>query len=284
MRWSNSRDSSPLFQTKEFNQEIYSGATEHEDQGRYAVDPMTGTKSSSCFVSKLSHFVALTDDERHAVADFERSERKLAAHEVLYQEGEPATELYVVKSGWLCSIRYTETGQRQILQLRHPGDLCGMHDQMLRCRSHSLMALEESVICPLPLTNLPRLMKAAPRVSLLLNALTALDQVLLFDLIQAITRTSASERVLYLLLHLLHRLKLNNPDMDKTFRLPMTQSLIGDLLGLTNVTVSKSMSELEKDKLVQRNRGTVTIVDIDKCVKRTCFTDRYSNLDLDWLD
>ncbi len=248
-----------------------------------ATPGMTGQRGESCFVSMLRHFLDLTDHEQEALAGFEKSEKLLQADELAYRQGEPATELYVVKSGWVCSHRYTETGQRHILQIRHPGDLCGMHDQMLCVRSHSLMALEDSVVCPFPISNLPRLMRTAPRVFLLINALSALDQVLLFDLIHVIARTSARERVLHLLLHLLHRLKITNASMTTTFRLPVTQALIGDLLGLTNVSVSKSMTQLEKEKLIIRGRGVITIPDLEHAMKRVEFKDRYSAIELGWL-
>ncbi len=237
----------------------------------------------SCFVSKLEYFLDLTADEKEALIDFEKNQRVLVATEVAYREGDAATDFFVVKSGWACSLRYTGTGQRQIVQLRHPGDLCGMHDQILKARSDSLMALEDTVICPLPFTSLATLMSTAPRVTLLINALIALDHVLLFDLMQAVSRSSASDRVLHLLLHLLHRLRINNPSMDTTFRLPVTQALMGDLLGLTNVTVSKSMSELEREKLVCRAQGTVTILDVDRAIERIGFNDRFASLELDWL-
>lgn len=244
---------------------------------------ITKQKQPSCFVSKLTFFLDLSVEEGEALADFEKNERAVARGEAIYREGDAADELFVVKSGWLYSSRYTDSGQRQVVQLRHPGDLCGMHDLILTSRSHSLIALEDSVVCPLPQSSLKDLMRAAPRAMMLINGLAALDHVFLFDLVQAIARTSADDRIIYLLLQLLHRLRINNAAMDTTFRLPMNQTLIGDMLGLTNVTVSKSFTELERLGLISRDRGTVTFLELDEAVERIDFRNKFDNLDVQWL-
>ena len=244
---------------------------------------MSHQKVSSCFVSKLQHYLDISEAEQRSLAAFEKNERSIHPDADVYREGDAATELYVVKSGWLCSYRFTESGQRQIVQLRHPGDLCGMHEMMLNLRSASMMALVPSVVCPLPKAAISELFDSAPRMAMLIQGLAALDHVLMVDTLQAIARTSAIDRMLHLLLHLYYRLKLNNPTMKSEFRLPMTQGVIGDMMGLTNVSVSKSLSELERLGHIRRTRGMVDLLQVDRSIERIGYQNRFDDVDLSWL-
>lgn len=237
----------------------------------------------SCFVSKLQHFLNLTIQEQEILAVFEKSELILKRGDVLFQEGSDAEDLFVVKSGWMYSLRYTEDGKRQIMQIRHPGDLCGMHDLMLRKRSHTLVALESCVVCPFPRSALMDLARTAPRVAMLISAIGTLDQAVLFDLLQAIARSSARDRVLHLLLQLIHRLGISNVKLGSTIRLPMNQTLIGDLLGLSNVSVSKSIGLLEQEGIIRRSGGSVTVLDCEKAGNSIGYTNRYADMEITWL-
>ena len=71
--------------------------------------------------------------------------------------------------------------------------------------------------------------------------------------------------------------------MVNEIRLPMTQSDIGDMLGLTNVTVSKSMTELERRGLIAKTKDKVKLLEVDRSIDQTGFRDRFSELELSWL-
>jgi len=242
--------------------------------------------SSSCFSKMLSVYVDLTDEEHEGIARLEKTERTIGRDEMVFTEGDVAEELYIVKSGWLCSFRNLEDGQRQVVQLHHPGDMCGYHELMLRQRTSSMVALVDSVLCPLPKSALTKLGRETPRIALLIEAIVSRELVAIVDTLQAIARSQALERVLHLLLFLYHRLAVINPLVVTTgnFRLPMTQSLIGDMLGLTNVSVSVAMKELERMGFITRERRTVTFIELEKAKERVDFKDRFQDADLSFID
>ena len=51
--------------------------------------------------------------------------------------------------------------------------------------------------------------------------------------------------------------------IDRTIRLPMTQEEIGNMLGLTNVSISKLMSAFRKEGLIDYGRNRITVRDVD---------------------
>ena len=81
-----------------------------------------------------------------------------------------------------------------------------------------------------------------------------------------------------MLLDLLSRLRITNPDMTDTLRLPMTQSQIADYLGLTNVYISKTFIRLEQEGFIQREEDSLRLLREDDMIELTDFHDRYADM------
>ena len=64
------------------------------------------SNGSSCLVTKLSHYISLSDVDLKRLAALEKSERTFGAGEEVYQGGDVNNDLYVVKHGWAFS--YTD--------------------------------------------------------------------------------------------------------------------------------------------------------------------------------
>ena len=78
-----------------------------------------------------------------------------------------------------------------------------------------------------------------------------------------IGRRSALERVAHFLLELLVRLRIIGLADDCSFRMPLTQELIGDILGLTSVHVSRMLRQLRMDGFLAIEGQQVTIRNIE---------------------
>ena len=65
--------------------------------------------------------------------------------------------------------------------------------------------------------------------------------------------------------------------------MPLTQEIIGDAVGLTNVYVSKSMRKLEDQGLIARDKRTIEIKDHNSLKEMVDFRDRYFKLDTSWF-
>ena len=238
---------------------------------------------ASCLADALSHYVELTDDERTALARFEETEREFARQTDIYQEGEPREHLYVVKKGWLYSYTDFADGRRQIVKVHTPGDVVGMADLAFADATTSLRTCTDVKVCPFPKAYVDDVIETAPRIAALLLTIALRDQVVLIDTLKAMGRMSARERVAYFLLDIQARLRvLQGPDLT-AFALPLSQSEIGDIIGLTNVYVSKTLSRLEEAGRIQRDNGRIVIAEQAELERLADFTDRYATLDTSWF-
>ncbi len=106
---------------------------------------------------------------------------------------------------------------------------------------------------------------------------------MLIDVLRAMGRMSAQERVSYMLLDLIARLRITNSQMTDTFRLPMTQSQIADYLGLTNVYISKTLIRMEETGYIYREEDRLRILNEIAMIELTDFHDRYADMDTSWF-
>ena len=237
----------------------------------------------SCLVQRLSHYTDLDETSLDSIARFEREEKDVSKNEEVYQEGDHNIHLYVVKRGWLYSYADLKDGRRQIVEIHHPGDIIGFPDIAFTERTTVLKAAEDARLCPFPKKDLDEVFKASPQLAALLFALAVRNQVIMIDFLRAIGRMSARERIAYFLLDMQARLRVTNKVTPGIFRLPLNQTEISDVLGLTNVYVSRSFTALERDGLISRSNGTVEILEEER-MKQICdFSDRHTKLDTTWF-
>ncbi|MFQ6549814.1 Crp/Fnr family transcriptional regulator [Aestuariibius sp. 2305UL40-4] len=239
--------------------------------------------TKSCLVQKLSTYISLDSVSQRHLARLEEKEQMLDKAEIVNTIGTTTDALYVVKTGWLYAYADLADGRRQILRLYHPGDVIGFPDIAFHHATATVRAVEATCLCPFPKTHLDSIFRESPRLTALLFTLAVRDQVIFMDLMKAMGRMSARERIGYLLLDLISRLRITNTTMTDTFRLPLSQTEIGDMLGLTNVYVSKTFRQLEQDEYLERDGIKVRLLREGDLIEMTDFYNRYVDMDVSWF-
>ncbi|WP_282063860.1 Crp/Fnr family transcriptional regulator [Roseobacter litoralis] len=196
---------------------------------------MASEASKHCLVQKLSHYAELDEDAIGHLERLERDERSYDEQQDVYLGGDRRNHLHVIKKGWLYCYTDLPDGRRQIVRLHRPGYIVGFEGIAFRHATTSVRVAEPVVLCPFPKSGPDVAFESSPKLTALLFTLAVREQVIFIDLIRAMGRTSARERLAYPLLNLLAKLRITNTDMTDTCRLPLTQTEIGDVLGLSNV-------------------------------------------------
>ena len=239
--------------------------------------------AASVLVSYLGAGDSLSADEHALLAGFESRTLEYARGAKVHDQGEVLDSLYIVRDGWLRLDNELLDGRRHIVRTFQRGDVIGLHDLAESRSLTALVACTDAVICPFPRRILAELAIAAPRIVSLLLALSARDQAVLSDLLRITGRLSARERVAYLLLVYLHRARASDASLVDTFPLGLDQSQTGDMIGLTNVSVSKAFVSLESEGLITRHRQFVTLSDIPRLSRGIGFVNRFTPIDVSWF-
>jgi CRP-like cAMP-binding protein len=161
----------------------------------------------------------------------------------IYGESEPADYLYKVVSGAVRTCKVTSDGRRQIGGFYLPGDIFGLEGGPIH--SFSAEAIGEATVLVVKRKPLMALAERDGDVARQLWASTAAElnraQGRLLLLIK-----SAHERVAGFLLEMAGR----SPRRDAV-DLPMTRQDIGEYLGLTIETVSRTLTSMQETALIE---------------------------------
>lgn len=87
--------------------------------------------------------------------------------------------------------------------------------------------------------------------------------------------TDGELRLAHLILMLMDRSKLSNPKLYDRFFCPLSQTQIGDLIGVSNVHVSRIFSRLEQKTLIRRHKSFIEIVNRTELERLCSYTTRW---------
>ena len=232
---------------------------------------------------RLGRYLELNEPERQTLAQIEREEQSLTAGEILMAESGKSDALYIVRQGWMHSSVRSGRGGRQILGFHYAGDLIGTSSIAWARAATTLAAVSDCVVTPVPKVSLGLLFKAQPRIARLLYAIAAAENVAMSDRLTSIGRMEATDRLSTLLLDVLARLRVTAGGIVDSFDLPLTQTDLGDALGLTKVHVNRTLRVLERNGSIERTGRRIRIIDEVSLISVTGFIDRYSEVATDWL-
>ncbi len=188
--------------------------------------------------------------------------RRFAAKEHVFMPGDRRAHFYRVESGVVCLYKVAPNGQRQITRFCLPGDLFGLGAE----GEHTLGAqtLQASRLRCAPAVELSRKAESSPSLAAELYRALSDELARLQDHLLIVGQRSALERVANFLVGLSRRNARHGAD-PAVLSLPMTREDIGDFLGLTLETVSRTLTKLRVAGLADFRQGSqVLLLDIEK--------------------
>lgn len=228
-------------------------------------ESLSGSSSGSRLLArKLAWFTPLAPDAEQALRQLEGRNQPIPRRSMLVVQGQPYEHLSVLIEGSAIRYKLLPDGRRQIVNFVLPGDFIGLHGCLFDKAMNSVYTLEPCVVSPLKASELVEFVHRQPALSCAIFWLSALEQTLLLERVVSLGRRSAFERVGYLFLELLERMEWIGLAEDGAFRLPVTQELIADTLGLSPIHVNRTLRRLRADGLVTLVNHTVRIDDPGK--------------------
>lgn len=215
----------------------------------------------------MSHLAFQPAVNARPMGDFEQSLakaplRRVEAKEFVFAEGDPTTHLYRIETGAIALYKILSDGRRQVMGFAYPGDLIGLGAQGAHVMN--AQAIKPTRLRCLPIATLHHSAANDPTLGLKLYEALARELAATRDLMLTTGQRSATERVVSFLLAFSRRNERNGQD-PSDFELPMTRADIGDFLGLTIETVSRTFSKLKTLGLIELpHSNRVKLVDIDE--------------------
>lgn len=208
---------------------------------------------------------ALTPDQLTTLAKQTRK-HALAAGSVLINEAEHLESHSNIIKGVVKLSKMLADGRQQIVSLQFAPDFLGrpLADES----SMTAEAASEVSLCSFPKSVLDRLINDSPDLEhrLLQQALKELDEAR--DWMVTLGRKSAKEKIASFLYLIATHIDLESEEEAVSFSLPLNRADIADFLGLTTETVSRQMTRLRQDGVIEiAKHREITITDLDQLME-----------------
>ncbi|RAK58133.1 Crp/Fnr family transcriptional regulator [Phenylobacterium deserti] len=208
----------------------------------------------------------VSDMPSHSDTDemFWRRTRRFSPGASIYAEGGRSGGVEVVLSGWLAEAVILRDGRRYVFSFELPGDLVRLSSPS---EGRMFFALTNTTLGDADLLPASRSAGWATRLA---DAASRDEEQLMNHLVR-VGRLTAAERVLNLLLELYDRLERVGLAKNDSFRMPITQQVFGEALGLSLVHINRTLQKLRRDNLITLRRGVVTLHDRYKLAGIACY-------------
>ena len=205
---------------------------------------------SPCNTCEVRDFAACAplnpDEQKRLVAIMTTIE--VAPHGAIFDEADPADYVFNVTGGAVKIYKLLPDGRRQITGFLLPGDFLGLTHK--DAYAYSAEALVTTKLCRFPRWKLEGLLDEMPKLEQRLLGMASHELAAAQDQMMLLGRKSACERVVSFLL-MMSNAAIRRGKPGDPVGLPMNRNDIADYLGLTIETVSRSFTQLRKQKLIE---------------------------------
>ena len=210
--------------------------------------------------------------QRAYMQTVKQKERRYERGDTVFAEGEEAGHLFTVLEGVMIRYHSLEDGRRQIVNFMFPGDLLGLQAAFDEPAAHSVEALIPARLCVFKRSDFVHLIKENPELGYDVTWLGAKEETALEAHIVSLGQRTAKERLVFLAVWLLDRAIATGLAHDNNvLDIPVTQTQIADMLGLSLVHTNRTIRALDREGLVQWGPRELCVPDMEKACEYANF-------------
>lgn len=213
--------------------------------------------------------------EAAGLLDLKSVSRTVRAGQEIVTEGKRCNAVFLITEGIAIRYRILRDGQRQILNFLLPGDFAGVTSCRFESALYSIKTLTQTTFSPIPVGKLLGLFDTHPRLAAKLFWSFSCETAMLGERLIGVSRRSATERIAHFLLELLARLQRIGLADERSYRLPLTQEMISDVLGLSIPYVNRVLQQLREAGLVRIKDQLVVIENMEELAALADFEHSY---------
>ena len=230
---------------------------------------------STPLARKLSTFVDLSDEAILVLQTIHQRRRAISAGSEIVRQGQSGQAAYILASGWACSYKLLQDGQRQIVDIQIPGDFLGLRSVLLQASDHSIVPITEVEVTKVIKADILDAFARTPRLAAAALWSASRDEAMVVEHLVDVGRRSAAERMAHFLLELGVRVALVGMGSKQGYTCPLTQYLLADALGLSAIHANRVLRQLREDGMVTFREGYVTFSDYERLAEFAQFDPTY---------
>lgn len=212
---------------------------------------------------RLGRLVSLSPAEIEVLRELQSGGKRVERGREIVAEGRRYDGLLILLDGAALRYRVLHDGRRQVLNVVLPSDFIGFPGCFFENALYTIAALSDCTVSAVSFARLLGLFEAYPRIGAAIFWSLSCETAMYAEHLIGVGRRSALERVAHFLLEMLTRLQAIGLAEECSYRLPLTQELLADALGLSVQYVNQTLRQLREEDLVSIERQQVTIHNLE---------------------
>ncbi len=229
-------------------------------------------------VARIAGYSEIDEREFAALKRLPAERVRKARGETIVAAGDDIAHVFVISKGWAVRFRTLDDGRRQIVNVMLPGDCFDLQALIAAKSDHSVEALTAVELLQLETEQFLSAIRANGVLATAFWWAAVQEESILREQIVRLGRRTGRERLAHILLELRRRLLHAGQEVGDTLTLPMSREVLADLLGLSSVHVSRSVTSLREAGLIRTSNGSIQLLDIEGLAEVGQFNPAYLHI------
>lgn len=177
-------------------------------------------------------------------------------------QGDPATHVFVLVSGWVKVVSVTSEGHEMVVALRGNGDVVGeLAGEVTGYRTATIYAIDRVRSLVIPHDRFSDFLDTNPPAARAYRYMLAQRWSQTAESLEARSSTTGGQRLARLLLELAD-LHGQGHQRETVITLPLSQHELASLVSTSRATVTRALSDWRQRHLIRTGQRQVTIIDM----------------------
>lgn len=217
------------------------------------------TVCSTCNLRELCMPTGLSGDDFERINTIVDTRRSIKRGEALFHHGSPFHALYALRTGFLKTCISTEDGRSQVTGFQMSGDIVGLDGVVNNYHTCDAIALEDTEVCVMPFERMEEISREINGLQRHMHKIMSREIVRENGVMLLLGSMRAQERLAAFLLNLSQRMSARGFSGSELI-LRMSREDIGSYLGLKIETVSRTLSTMAEDGMIEVRQRHIRIV------------------------
>ena len=228
--------------------------------------------------NKLREHSRLSSEDIAEIKSLNFSLRELTDHEDLIRQGDEPDRSVVVISGWMARYHLLPSGARQYLSFHMPGDWPDAQALFLDRMDHAVCAVGPASVASIQHKDLIRSLTRRPAVGFAIWRETLIDAAIFREAITNNSSRTPRARMAHLFCEIFYRARIGGLIDGNSCDFPVSQTQIGETLGMAIATVSRTLQALRRARLIEFRGGRLAVGDWNRLTVQGDFNPEYLHL------
>ncbi|MBR1125054.1 Crp/Fnr family transcriptional regulator [Bradyrhizobium lablabi] len=227
---------------------------------------------------KLTEHSRLTAEDAAELEAMTYHRRSLKPGEDFVRQGDRPDVAALVLEGMVARYHLLKGGGRQYLSFHIKGDLPDAQSLFLDQMDHAVCAVGEAELALVPHKEIIRAFERRPSVGFAIWRETLIDAAIFRETITRNSSRNTRTRLAHLFCELFYRARTSGLTDGNSCAAPLSQTQIGEALGMAIVTVNRMLQALRRARLIEFRGGVLTVKDWKRLAVAGDFSPEYLHL------